>query len=226
MSGLDGRPRRLWSAPAGPGGRYAGTRSRNLFWSADNRLIFPWERSGFLHPYAIAAAGGGAPVDLAPGAPEVETFLLAADGRSLVYAAGAAGPDERRLWRVDLRGGKATPLTGGASFVFAPAFAGASLAAIATDGDSPAHPVLVAREPAPLGAVATLAGVTAPEPVVFRAEDGIEVHGQLFHGRGGGRHPALVFVHGGPRRQMLPGFHPSGYYSNAYILNQHFAAEG
>jgi dipeptidyl aminopeptidase/acylaminoacyl peptidase len=25
---------------------------------------------------------------------------------------------------------------------------------------------------------------------------------------------------------MLPAFHPSGYYSNAYILNQHFAANG
>lgn len=54
----------------------------------------------------------------------------------------------------------------------------------------------------------------------------MEVHAQLFRARGPGRHPALIFAHGGPRRQMLLGFHPSGYYSNAYILNQHFAAQG
>jgi dipeptidyl aminopeptidase/acylaminoacyl peptidase len=52
------------------------------------------------------------------------------------------------------------------------------------------------------------------------------VHGILFRARGPGRHPALVFVHGGPRRQMLPAFHPSGYYSNAYVMNQHLAARG
>jgi dipeptidyl aminopeptidase/acylaminoacyl peptidase len=62
--------------------------------------------------------------------------------------------------------------------------------------------------------------------VRFRAEDGVEVHGQLFRGHGSGKRPALVYLHGGPRRQMLLGFHPSGYYSNAYVMNQHLAARG
>jgi len=66
----------------------------------------------------------------------------------------------------------------------------------------------------------------APESVLFRAEDGMEVHGQLFHGRGGGKRPAVVYVHGGPKRQMLPGFHPSGYYSIAYAMNQYLASRG
>jgi dipeptidyl aminopeptidase/acylaminoacyl peptidase len=54
----------------------------------------------------------------------------------------------------------------------------------------------------------------------------VEVHGQLFRARGPGKRPAVVYVHGGPRRQMLLGFHPSGYYSNAYVFNQHLAASG
>jgi dipeptidyl aminopeptidase/acylaminoacyl peptidase len=40
------------------------------------------------------------------------------------------------------------------------------------------------------------------------------------------RHPALVFFHGGSRRQMLLGFHYMDYYSNAYALNQYFANRG
>ncbi|MGZ8997660.1 MAG: TolB family protein, partial [Allosphingosinicella sp.] len=43
--------RALWSAPAGQGGRYAGTRSRNLFWSRDGQILFPWEQTGWLHVY-------------------------------------------------------------------------------------------------------------------------------------------------------------------------------
>jgi dipeptidyl aminopeptidase/acylaminoacyl peptidase len=221
-----GSTRILWTAPAGQGGRYAGTRSRNLFWSATGKLVFPWERSGFLHPYAIDAKAGGRPADLTPHALEVESFLLDPGGRELVFAAGPGDPDRRHIFRVPVEGGAARQSTRGGGFEFSPAFGGDRLAVIATDPDSPAFPALAGAGLAPLGRVATLAEARPPEAVTFRAEDGVEVHGQLFRGRGAGRHPALVFVHGGPRRQMLPGFHPSGYYSNAYILNQHLAARG
>ncbi len=68
-----------------------------------------------------------------------------------------------------------------------------------------------------------------PSPVVITAADGLQIHGQLFLPRtdqSAGRHPALVFFHGGSRRQMLLGFHYMGYYSNAYALNQYFASRG
>jgi dipeptidyl aminopeptidase/acylaminoacyl peptidase len=221
-----GAARTLWSAPPGSGGRYAGTRMRNLHWSADGELVFPWEASGWLHAYAISADKGGTPRPLTSGAFEVETFLLAADGRSLVYAANAGDTlDRRHLWQQLLRGGAPVQLTRGQGIESFPTFAGTTLAALATDVDSPAHPVLAA-DLKPLRAAPTLAGAIAPEPVTYRAADGVEVHGQLFRGRGPGKRPALVFVHGGPRRQMLLGFHPMGYYSNAYLLNQRLAAAG
>ena len=221
-----GAARQIWAAPAGMGGRYMGTRSRNLFWSEDGQLIFPWERSGWLHPYAIDAARGGSPRELTPGELEVETFLLAPDGRSLVYAANAGDLNRRHVWRRPVRGGAPVRLTEGDGIESFPTFAGNALAVIATDVTRPAYPALVDRGLKPLGRVAAAKGFVAPEPVLFRAEDGVEVHGQLFRARGAVRHPALVYVHGGPRRQMLLGFHPSGYYSNAYIMNQHLAAQG
>ncbi len=46
--------------------------------------------------------------------------------------------------------------------------------------------------------------------------------------RAGGpaKKPAIVYVHGGPPRQMLLGWHYSDYYSNAYALNQYLASRG
>lgn len=221
-----GASRALWSAPPGTGGRYSGTRATNLFWSADGELVFPWERSGWLHAYAIDAAAGGIPRALTPGAFEVETFLLARDGRSLIYAANAGDLNRRQVWRRPLRAGAAARLTGGDGIASSPVFGGDALSVIATDARRPAHPVLVADRMTPLGTVATASGFVAPKSVLFRAADGVQIHGQFFRSRVPGKRPALVFAHGGPRRQMLLGFHPSGYYSKAYIMNQHLAAKG
>lgn len=43
---------------------------------------------------------------------------------------------------------------------------------------------------------------------------------------GAPKSPAIVFVHGGPTRQMLLGWHYSDYYSNAYASNQYLASLG
>ena len=54
----------------------------------------------------------------------------------------------------------------------------------------------------PAGRLAT------PEHVIFKAPDGTDVHAQLFTpAQRPGRRPAVVFVHGGPPRQMLLGWH-------------------
>lgn len=66
-----------------------------------------------------------------------------------------------------------------------------------------------------------------PEIVTFRAPDGTEVTGTLFLPQGAsGRTPAVVYVHGGPPRQMMPTWHPAAYYSYAYAANQALAARG
>ncbi|RUN75064.1 S9 family peptidase [Sphingomonas sp. TF3] len=220
-----GSARTLWAAPTGAGGAYAGTRARNLFWTTHGTIVFPWERSGWLHAYALDPVRGTAR-DLTPGAFELESFLLSSDGKALVYAANAGDLERRHIWTVPLAGGAATRLTKGAGSETIPTFAGTTLAVLATSATQLAHPALVGDAVAPLHDAPSVAGFTVPETVTFTAEDGVLVHAQLFHARGPGRHPALVYVHGGPRRQMLPGFNSSYYYSNAYILNQHFAAKG
>jgi dipeptidyl aminopeptidase/acylaminoacyl peptidase len=221
-----GKSRVVWTAPPGQGARYYESRGRDLFWSADGKLLFPWERAGWTQVYAVEAARGGSAIALTPGEFEVETFLLGADGRSLIYSANAGDLNRKHVWRRPLSGGEPVRLTGGEGIESFPTLGGDALAVIATDVSRPAFPALVGRTLSPLGTARSARGFIAPEPVLFRAEDGIEVHAQLFRATGAGKRPAVVYVHGGPRRQMLLGFHPSGYYSNAYVMNQHLAARG
>jgi dipeptidyl aminopeptidase/acylaminoacyl peptidase len=221
-----GAARALWAAPPGPGGRYAGTRSRNLFWSRSGQIVFPWERSGWLHVHALDARRGSEPRPLTSGAFEVETFAIDGEHDALLYAANADHSDRRQIWRRPLRDGAPVRLGDGKGMHFAPTIGGGEVAAIATSISSPAHPVLLGDRTTPLAPVPIASDFIAPEAVVFRATDGMEIRGQLFRARGSGRRPALVFIHGGPRRQMLLGFHPSGYYSKTYVMNQHLASLG
>jgi dipeptidyl aminopeptidase/acylaminoacyl peptidase len=69
--------------------------------------------------------------------------------------------------------------------------------------------------------------LVTPKQVIFRSEDGITIHGQLFLPHNvQGKVPGLVFMHGGPIRQMLLGFHYMDYYHNAYAENQYLASRG
>ncbi|GAA3751030.1 hypothetical protein GCM10022270_06700 [Terriglobus aquaticus] len=77
-----------------------------------------------------------------------------------------------------------------------------------------------------------------PQPVEFPAADGIRIHGQIFLPRFCEKTlpyvdqarcahlPAVVFFHGGSRRQMLLGYHPMQYYFQAYEFNQYLASRG
>jgi dipeptidyl aminopeptidase/acylaminoacyl peptidase len=71
-----------------------------------------------------------------------------------------------------------------------------------------------------------------PEHVTFESSDGREIHGYLFDPRGRGvgddatSLPAVVWVHGGPMRQMRDGWHPSRSYGLAYTFHQYLAHRG
>jgi dipeptidyl aminopeptidase/acylaminoacyl peptidase len=68
-----------------------------------------------------------------------------------------------------------------------------------------------------------------PQRVTFTSTDGMEIPGQLFLPRDlkpGERRPAVLFFHGGSRRQMLLAWHYLSYYHNTYAMNQYLASRG
>jgi len=70
-----------------------------------------------------------------------------------------------------------------------------------------------------------------PTQVIFPSSDKLfQLHGQLFLPKSAaptnGKRPAILFFHGGPKRQMLLGYPAMDYYSNAYAMNQYLASRG
>ena len=230
-----GAGREIWRAHQGRGSVYREITARNqILWAAGDRLVFPSEQDGWTHLYSVAA-GGGTPVLLTPGEFEVEEAALTPERRAIVFNSNQGDLDRRHLWRVAVAAGPPTTLTSGPGIEWAPAAAGGALAFLRSDAQHPPHPAIRmgARErdiePGSNTADFPLARMVTPQTVIFPSTDRLPLHGQLFlpPGRAAGtRSPAVVFFHGGPRRQMLPAWHPMYYYSNAYALNQYLANAG
>jgi dipeptidyl aminopeptidase/acylaminoacyl peptidase len=237
-----GEARELWKSPETLRGSLPTTHGgTNLHWAANGRIVFLSYMDGWPHLYSIPESGGR-PLLLTPGRYMAEYVTLSPDRRHLVFAANAGKDaddiDRRHVVRVPVDRAAPEVLTPGAGLEWAPVVTG--------DGRSVAFIGATARRP-PLPTVMAAGGgerraigeeqipaefptmrLVVPKKVVFKAADGVEVHGQLFDagGEGAARRPAVVFVHGGPPRQMLLGWHYSDYYANSYALNQYLASRG
>jgi dipeptidyl aminopeptidase/acylaminoacyl peptidase len=206
-------------------------------WVAGNRLLFPSERDGWPHLYSISA-DGGVPTALTPGEFEVDSAALSSDRSSVVFSANKNDIDRRHLWRVGVRGGEPQQLTRGESIEMYPVFLDNDrrLAYFHSTARDPLLPFIASvdgKDNKPLPIPAALlrdfpsTSLVIPEQVVFKAEDGLVIHGQLFKpSKAAEKMPAIVFMHGGPQRQMLLGWHYRYYYHNAYAMNQYLASRG
>jgi dipeptidyl aminopeptidase/acylaminoacyl peptidase len=226
-----------YRAPRGAGSVFHGLSSeQQLVWHGDE-LLFPAETDGWLHLYSVSAAGGAAHL-LTPGRFEIEYATASRDGSSVVFASNAGDIDRRHLWRLHPADGRLEQLTTGTAIETQPTFLadGVSIALLHSDARVPAHVALL--EPGkPLAELMAeglpadfpAAALVNPQSVELPRHAGISAHAQLFLPRSttsGGRHPAVVFMHGGPIRQMLLGWHYRHYYSNAYAFNEYLASRG
>ena len=221
-----------------------------LFWTADHHLIFFSEADGWVHLYSLDPAGADrAPQLLTPGGFEVEDATLSRDRRRLVYASNQVtgdplDSDRRHLWRLDFSSSHPqsaphpTAITGGSGIETQPAIAADShtVAALVSSAREPMHPALVDAHgtvaelhPAAAPASYPAAALITPQQVLFASADKLlTLHGQLFlpGAAARARRPAILFFHGGPRRQMLLGYPAMDYYSNAYAMNQYLVSRG
>jgi dipeptidyl aminopeptidase/acylaminoacyl peptidase len=233
-----GQGSEVWRADTGQGSVFQGIVGEyQILWGGQDVLVFPWERDGWTHLYSVPVAGGTAKL-LTPGDFEVEFVSLSPDRRTLVFASNQDDIDRRHLWSEPVAGDQPTRLTGGEGIEWSPVMLhdDGAIALLHSDAQRPARPAVLAsggeiRDLAPesLPADFPSAELRIPQQVILTASDGLRVHAQLFLPKGGvagERHPAVIFMHGGSRREMLLGWHYMGYYHNAYAFNQYLASRG
>ncbi len=232
----DGAGRQVWKADAGPGSVFRGVVAESqLIWTAANRIVFPWECDGWTHLYSVPTEGGAAKL-LTPGEFEVEHVSWSDGAAEILYSSNQDDVDRRHIWQVD-SAGKAppAPVTKGNALEWSPVLVDGGVAFIRADARRPARATIqlgaVTREMAPetIPADFPIESLVVPQQVIYNASDGMPVHAQLFlppANAPAAKHPALVFMHGGSRRQMLLGWHYMDYYNNAYAMNQYLASQG
>jgi len=222
------------------------TGSPRLFWTAHGTILFASEADGWVHLYELDLAHTDRlPQLLTEGPFEVEDPSISADGTTLVYASNQAGhdpldTDRRHLWMLkpDIDPNP-TQVTGGAGIETHPQLSAESnaLVALISNAREPMHAAFITSrgemQPLHTGwlpASYPAAQLTAPHQVLFPSQDKLfTLHGQVFFPPNFNPHQphaAILFFHGGPKRQMLLGYPGMDYYSNAYAMNQYLASQG
>jgi dipeptidyl aminopeptidase/acylaminoacyl peptidase len=249
-----GTARQIWKADAGYGSAFQGiVGDSQLYWAAGDRLVFPWEKDGWIHLYSVPASGGpstgsgpsraesrdGKATLLTPGNFEVEYVNIAPDRTRMIYNSNQDDIDQRHVWSVAVdgstrptrnamksNGSEWQPVVtsdGNLAVLHADAQMPPSVTVIWPDGN--AHSLLENMLPAGFDP----AQLVTPQQVIVTATDGMPIHAQLFMPKDikpGEKRPGLIFFHGGSRRQMLLNWHYMYYYRNSYAMNQWLASQG
>jgi dipeptidyl aminopeptidase/acylaminoacyl peptidase len=228
------------------GGRGGGGRGRGTEAPAQARgPVDEWERYYSLN--IMDKSARPVLITTTDGLIEDQTSIaLSGDGKTFFYCTNAKDIERRHIWAVPVAGGTPVQITTGEGVETypTPLPSGKLLATLSADWRRPqsvgiwtlgSGPTLsAARTPQKLVFPASLAGFpmelhVKPEVVHTKAADGLQISNQLFLPKNlkpGDRRPAIVFVHGGPVRQMLPAYHYMHFYHWAYGINQWLANQG
>jgi dipeptidyl-peptidase-4 len=231
----------------GGGGRQAAPPIGSV--GPDGRVITDEESPRY---YALQLNASATPVYLntTKGIVEDQTaWTLSPDGKMFYYCTNAVDRDpndldRRHIWGVPLSGGTPRMITAGDGIENVPVVLSSNkqIAVLSSDAKRPfsvgiwpsdgsgtagqaAQKVIYPT----LGPDFPMSEEVAPTNVTLKAEDGVEFHSQLFlpkDMKAGEKHPALIFVHGGPARQMLLGWHYLSFYHVFYGVDEWLASKG
>ena len=230
---VTGKGTMIWSSPGDDGGFAQQYPNPSLSWTKSNRILFFSEHSGWDHVYSLNPDGSDLK-DITPGDGEVESFAIDPQGQQIYFDGNREDIDRRHIWKSDVLKGNPVAVTSGDGIEMYPALAGNDLYCFRSSVNT--SKVLVKIDPIKKSAAPVFAqklitfsptDFVKPEQILFKAADGLTIHGQLFINRSvQGKRAGVVYMHGGPIRQMLLGFHYSDYYINCYAFNQYLANQG
>lgn len=229
-----GATRALWQTRDAAGSGSSDDPEGHLRWADDRNLVFRSEQDGWARLYAVPRAGGPLRALTPTNCEVAESELAAPDTLFVVH--NCRDIDTRQLSQVTVSTGRERPIASD-DLVMGLAAASADGRHVAYSGgtvdDAPLLRVLdlstmklaYREQPRDHGYAHRFTG-PAPKVVRFKAADGGTVPAQIFLPSTPGPHPALVYVHGGPPRQMFPAFHFSPYYAGDYAMNRRYAELG
>jgi dipeptidyl aminopeptidase/acylaminoacyl peptidase len=224
--------RTVWQSPGRATFPYFNTDTA-VRWAGNDRIVFYSEHDGWGRLYSIAA-GGGKPTAITPSNCEVAADEYVEPNQLLVVH-NCPDLNTRHLSMFDPGTGKRQDIANSDLVITSPvrsagryiAFAGggADTAPMLRILDVQTRKIVFTERPLDHGYQPTFK-TRAPQAVTFQAEDGVTVPAQLFTPATPGRHPAVVYFHGGPYKQMFPAFHPSGAFTYMYAMNRQLAELG
>jgi len=232
-----GKGKKIWHTDTG-GGFSQYYQYNPLKWASHNKLIFFSEHDGWMHIYSLDVNTGNI-IKLTPGQYEVESMTLSADKKNVVFCSNKDDIDRRHLWTVSIEGNKLRLLTQGDGLEWSPnpLSDNKHIAFIDSSAIRPASIEIINTKNNKIQQITEhlipdnfpIKQMVAPKQVIFKSGDGLNIHGQLFlpeKSSKNKKYPAIIYMHGGPIRQMLLGWHYSSYYHRCYAMNQYLANHG
>ena len=205
-----------------------------LLWTKDDFIIFPWEKTGYVHLYSVELNNKKV-THLTPGIGEVESVSLSKDKKDIIYVSNILDSNRRHIWKVNPFTQTPINLTKGKKIEYSPVEMNGGMVYLQATATRPSWPIFQKND----GVTTILnenefprnfpSNLVTPTTILIKATDNVLAPAQLFLPLNYNplkKYPAVIFLHGGSRRQMLEGFNYSTYYSNAYALNEYFALNG
>lgn len=231
--------KQIWKTPETISASYPSIEGgANLNWAA-NKIVFSSYEDGWPHLYSMNTDGSNKTL-LTPGNFVVENIKLSHDKKTIVFAANTGNDaddlDRRHVYKVVIDQANMQALTAGKGIETYPVVAGDNntVICLSSTAERPLLPAVIGKDKELklvgeelIPANFPIKEMVEPKHVRFNAPDGKTVYGQLFSPKKAVKnHPAIVYVHGGPQRQMYLGWSPMDYYSIDYALNQYLVNLG
>jgi dipeptidyl aminopeptidase/acylaminoacyl peptidase len=224
--------REIWSSPADDGWFAQYYHEKPLQWAATGQLLFYSEHEGYMKIYQLDTSTGQATA-LIDGPCEMEHCHLSPRGDQLIFSSNCGDLDRRHLYLYDLVEDELHTITQGEFIETNPYVLEPNKFVYRRSGYNEPMRIVVNSMgaermiyPPSLDAGYPSGLFVKPRQVIFKAADGTVIHGQLIVRNETGSQPGVLFMHGGPIRQMLLGYHYSSYYANTYVFNQYLANQG
>ena len=205
-------------------------------------LIFVSSKDGWDHLW-LKLLKNGEPIQLTKGEHEDtglgnDSPIWSPDGEKIAFSSNKGSLGQRQIWTMTLQGDlqKVTSIPGtnispkwspdGNNIAFIHADPYKSIDLWLLDLTKQKKPIQLTKS---MPESFTKEIIVVPEEVVYKSAEGWNIHAWLFKPKkiiAKIKYPAIIWVHGGPTRQMRYGWHPMPAYSIFYTFHQYLLQKG